>query len=137
MKKNFKKTISSLEKIAEFVAEFVGRNEIGETTTYSLNLLIEEIFTNMVKYGSGSMNDISLCLKISEGEIILKMIDYNVDPFDVTETAKVDINMPLSERKPGGLGLHLVKTLADEISYQHTNGNSIIIIKKKLEENDV
>lgn len=133
MKEHFQKQISSLEFIAEFVAKYAKRNKIKEATTFELNLMIEEIFTNMVKYGHGSQKDISLSLTTTENELIVAMIDYDVAPFDVTESPEVDIHLPLNERKPGGLGLHLVKTLADEVIYEHVDGNSIVTMKKKIE----
>ena len=133
MKEHFQKQISSLEFIAEFVAKYAKRNKINKATTFELNLIIEEIFTNMVKYGNSSQKDISLSLTTAENEFIVSMIDYDVAPFDVTDSPEVDIHMPLNERKPGGLGLHLVKTLADEVIYEHVDGNSIVTMKKKIE----
>ena len=48
------------------------------------------------------------------------MTDYDVDPFDVTEAPDADIRLPIDERKPGGLGLHLVRRLLDSIAYEYT-----------------
>ena len=137
MEKHFQKRISSLEIMADFVARFLERNKIKEDTSFKLNLMIEEIFTNMVKYGNGGTDEMSLCLTIKGSEIVVTMIDFDVAPFDITESPEVDTHMPLNERKPGGLGLHLVKTLADEVIYEHVDGNSIVTMKMKIEEQDV
>jgi hypothetical protein len=47
------------------------------------------------------------------------LTDHDVDFFDVTRTADVDINAPLEERNPGGLGLHLIKKMVEFFEYQY------------------
>jgi serine/threonine-protein kinase RsbW len=59
--------------------------------------------------------------------------DFDVEPFDITKAEKVDVDLPLSERKPGGLGIHFVRDMADSVAYDYTDRRSKVTITKKLE----
>ena len=47
------------------------------------------------------------------------LIDFNVDPFDITQAGEFDPSQSLEERKAGGMGIHLVKTVMDDIHYDY------------------
>jgi anti-anti-sigma factor len=56
--------------------------------------------------------------KVPNG-VEVTLTDRDVDFFDVTRTAEVDTSLPLDQRTPGGLGLHLIKKMVDFIEYQY------------------
>lgn len=133
LERTFKKGISSLEGIFEFIEEFSASNEVVSETRYALELAIEELFTNMVKYSPESDSDVLISLTLSGKTLQVCLTDYGVKPFDPTKAKEVDINLPLDQRKPGGLGIFLTKKLMETIQYKHTNGNNIITLIKHLE----
>jgi anti-sigma regulatory factor (Ser/Thr protein kinase) len=61
------------------------------------------------------------------------LTDFDVDEFDVTKAPDVDINRPLSERTPGGLGIHLVRRVTESLSYRYENRTSTIEMVIRLE----
>ncbi len=133
MEKHFQRDIKSLDKIFEFICEFIAENKIDESTAFSINFAIEEIFTNMVKYNPENQNNISISLNKDGNKLILCLTDYDVGYFDITKLKEVDISQSLQERKAGGLGLHIVKQMVDEMDYEYKNRNSRITIIKHLE----
>ena len=50
--------------------------------------------------------------------------------FDPLLVCKPDITAPLSQRRPGGLGIHIVKKLMDSVSYRYEDGQNILTIEK-------
>ena len=46
-----------------------------------------------------------------------------MDAFDVTKAPDVDIELPIEQRRPGGLGLHLIRRLLDSIEYEYIKEN--------------
>lgn len=133
MQKNFNRQISSLSQIFSFVSEILTSYKVGESISFSINLTIEELFTNIVKYNKGAESDITIIIKKEGKKLIVNLIDYSGDEFDVSKAQEVDVTRRLEERKVGGLGLHLVKKMVDDIQYEYSNGESRITFIKKLE----
>ncbi|HZY09523.1 MAG TPA: ATP-binding protein [Bacteroidota bacterium] len=133
MEKKFKREINSLKKIFSFVDEFASKNKIGKSGKFTTRFVVEELFTNMVKYNTASLKDISIGLGLKKNKIIMKLIDYESKPFDITRPRNIDIKQSLKERKAGGLGIHLVQLMVDKITYQHVKGRSQITVIKNME----
>ena len=58
--------------------------------------------------------------------------DFDVEAFDVPRVRRVDPGTPAGERQPGGLGIHLVRQIADSLEYEYKDRNSTITVTKKL-----
>ncbi|MBW3670659.1 MAG: ATP-binding protein, partial [Acidobacteria bacterium] len=63
----------------------------------------------------------------------LSITDFNAEHFDLRDRPAVDVGLPIEDRSPGGLGIHLVRKLADRIEYDHHDRISKITIYKSLE----
>ncbi|MDZ7291752.1 MAG: ATP-binding protein [candidate division KSB1 bacterium] len=133
MAKKFKRALESLDEVFDFINDFITANKIGEAAAFSISLAIEELFTNMVKYNPGNANDIEITIEKNRNELAVTLIDPEVEPFDVTQTAEVDVTQPLADRKTGGLGIHLVKKMVDRLDYEYANRQSKITLVKYLE----
>jgi len=134
MDKKFKRDLSSLDEMFKFINEFSAKSDVDESVVFTINLVVEELFTNMVKYASENSNEILLELKKNEDDLIIHLTDFDVDPFDISKTAEVDTQQSLEERRVGGLGIHLVKQMIDKIEYDYKNRQSKIILIKHLEK---
>jgi len=132
--KKFKKDLASLESIDTFIRSFAADHSLDDEMIFTLNFVIEEIFTNMVKYQAVSGNDVSVGISREDDILSIRLVDFGVEYFDPTSKAPVDVNKPLEERRPGGLGVHLVKMYVDDFRYEYADDNSIITLTKKLKE---
>jgi serine/threonine-protein kinase RsbW len=94
--------------------------------------IVEELFTNMVKYNPDAIRDIALSFGQNNSTLTVRLTDFDVAPFDVTRAPPVDVTKPLEERAIGGLGLHLVRQMADTIRYEYADGRSTITFTKAL-----
>lgn len=137
MQRRFPRSLDSLEKIFDFVEAFFQTQSIDESHSLAVNLIIEELFTNMIKYSKESTEDVSIELDTGKEGLVITLTDFDVEPFDITQTKEVDIDRPLEERTPGGLGIHLVKKMTDSISYEYKDRQSKITLIKRLETNGV
>lgn len=134
MQKKFIKNISSLDSIFLFTQKFITFYKIKHSINFKLNLIIEEIFTNLVKYNKKSSNQILINFCLKQESVFVTITDFDVNSFNVTKAKQPDISKSLQERKVGGLGLPLVKKNADNIEYKYINGNSIITLMIKPEK---
>jgi len=133
MKRRFTKTSGSIADVFAFVDESLAAQNAGPSTAYAVNLAVEELFTNMVKYSPGGKNEVTIGIEKNGDRLVVTLVDEDVEPFDMTSRAEVDTSKRLEERKIGGLGIHLVKQMVDEFHYRYENRSSIITITKKLE----
>lgn len=133
MDRKFKKRLSSLDAVFNFIDEFFEINQIDKAIIYSMHLAAEELFTNLVKYNFMSHHDILVHLQKNGRSLVMRLTDFEVESFDITKSPEVDVNQHLAERKVGGLGLHLVKQMVDKVDYEYKNKNSTITLIKYLE----
>ena len=130
MQKKFHRSYDSLEQIFEFTEEILSTEEIEPGQRFPVHFVMEELFTNMVKYNPGNSNDILLDVDASDRCVRVSMTDFDVHEFDVTADREVDTKSPLEERPVGGLGLHLIKKMVDSIEYNYQNKQSTVTFTK-------
>lgn len=134
MEKKFPRDINSLKQIFDFASKFIEQNKLKEDVAFSLNLVIEELFTNMVKYHPGNANDILITIAKDSNKLIISLTDYDVEPFDITNTKDVNPNQSLEDRRIGGLGLYFVMKMMDNVTYEYKERQSRITLIKQLRE---
>lgn len=134
MKKKFQRNIDSLKNIFDFTTKFIKQNNLEQDIAFSINLVIEELFTNMVKYHPRNSNDILISIAKDSNKLIISLTDYDVEPFDITDTKDVNPNQSLEERRIGGLGLYFVMKMMDNVTYEYKDRQSKITLTKQLRE---
>ena len=132
MRKNFKRQLSSLSKIFDFVGEILEYYDVEESIAFAVNLAIEELFTNTVKYNQTSKTDLTVEIEKKGKYLVVNLIDRDCEEFDLRKIEEVDITKKLDERRIGGLGIHLVKKMVDNLDYQYSDRQSKITFKKYL-----
>ena len=122
-----------LELIPTAVEEFAERDNWPPGLVFKLNLVLEELGVNIVNY-SGATGDIEISLA-SDDERVTVVISDNGRPFNPLDDLDTpDISAPLGDRPIGGLGVHLVRSMMDELSYSREDGkNKLAMTKLKAE----
>ena len=115
----FKRTFEAIPEIAQFTADVFASHQIDARLLAPLDLVLEELFTNMVKYGNGNAPVRITLRKSLGGGLQATLTDFGVEAFDVTRAPEVDTGLPIEQREAGGLGLHLVRKLVDSIEYEY------------------
>ena len=131
--RKFPRTIGALESIFEFLEQYCAANKLGSAMAGTVSLAVEEIFTNMVKYNEATAPNIEIGLSVTAEGFKIRLVDAGVSEFDITQVPEVDTSRPLKDRRPGGLGLHLVKKVMDRVEYEYSEGASKITLIKYLE----
>lgn len=135
--KQFGRKMASLEKITAYILDFARKSNLDEKTIFAVNLVVEELFTNAVKYIKENDNPVTISLLRDNDKLIISVIDTDVDSFDIGMTEEYDFKKKLEERKIGGLGIPLIHKIMDEIDYKYENRESRITLIKYLENNNV
>jgi hypothetical protein len=136
----FKRSFDSLSEIIDFTDGFFSDEPADPATRYAVDLAIDELFSNMVKYNSHSPAEIGVTFARAGNVVSVTLTDYESEPFDITRARPVDINVPAQKRAIGGLdyissaGLGVL-LVAQKRAMSNGAGLTIININKHI--NDV
>lgn len=97
-----------------------------------IDLVIEEIFVNIVDHGYQSMKgEIEITIDITEDIATIIFKDRGV-PFNPLLKETPNLSLSSDERSIGGLGIYLSKQLMDSLEYDFSNGQNILTVRKKI-----
>ena len=125
---------NNIEQIAllpEFVEAVAEKAQLDHEAIFNLNLALEEAVSNVILYAypEGTDNVIDIDASV-DGKRVTFVISDSGKPFDPTTKEEVDINAEMSQRPIGGLGIHLVRTIMDTVSYERKEEKNILTIIK-------
>ncbi len=127
-------TLDNLGKVNDFVEDFLKEKECSPKVRMQLEVVVEEIFTNIANYAYGDdVGQVTIegSLEDDAAKFRLKFMDHGV-PYNPLKQPEPDITTGADERSVGGLGIFLVKKSVDDISYQHDDGQNILTIVKVI-----
>ena len=125
--------IQQVPRLALFVDEVCETVGLDMATTMKLNLAIEEAVVNVMNYAypQGTVGDIKIEAKGDNNLLEFIIIDCG-SPFDPTAQQEADITLSAEERPIGGLGIHLVRQIMDDVTYDRKDNKNILTLRKKL-----
>ena len=132
MERRFQRDQSSLPELNRFVAEFLTSQGLAPSNAYDIDLILEELFTNVLKYGSGR-DAVAVRLERQDSTVTIALREFDVaKAYDITRSPEPDLTRPIAERPVGGLGIHMVRQLAETIRYEYRDRISTTTITKKV-----
>jgi serine/threonine-protein kinase RsbW len=129
----------SLEEVRNFVGQAAQECGLKEASIYAVQMAVDEAFTNIIEhaYGGECDNEIRCTCEIGENHLTITLQDCG-HPFNPDSVPEPDVNAPLEERDPGGLGLFFMRQLMDEVSFTFEPGegnaegcNILTMVKRK------
>lgn len=125
--------METLPALMQFAEQTAATFRLPDDVAYAFQLSIEEICTNLIKYGYGDTGHrpVSIHTNRAAGQLTIKIRDRST-PFDPRTAPAPDLSVPLSERAPGGLGLYLVNSIMDSVDYHSdaTGWNTLVMVKR-------
>jgi len=137
MKKKFKRNFNQIANIVYETEHFFKEEGIDPSLRTAVDLCIEELFVNMVTYNTETTRDILLEMDPIPDGLEVSLTDFDVERFDPTVSREVDIDAPLAERTPGGLGVYLVLKMVDSIHYEYHDRQSKITFRIRMATTNV
>jgi anti-sigma regulatory factor (Ser/Thr protein kinase) len=120
-------------RLLAFTDEVERQLPLSPDQSYLLRLVVEEIATNIVKYGygKGAPGVIRLCCSCDDKVLRVSMRDHG-KPFDPREAPDPQMGDDVATRPVGGLGVYLVRAFADDLRYHHdaaSGWNELVVVK--------
>jgi len=123
---------SALAEVDGFVAAFVKEHGIAADEASRIFILLEELITNLMKYGYPDRPECGraeIVLALNDGRLEIEFIDDGC-AFDPLKAPPPNLEGPLETRTPGGLGLHILRSLTDEARYERRNAKNVIRLSR-------
>ena len=118
------------------LAEWIEGLGIPTELNMPINLALEEAVSNVMLYAypghSGQVFVECTKMQIDQKEQIIFTISDSGIPFDPTKQAEADISLSAEEREIGGLGIHLVRQIMDEVHYVREENKNILTLIKNI-----
>lgn len=124
--RRFPRAIGSVPLLVAFVREFFAERRWDPERAFDVDLVLEELFTNMVRHARGGTSEIEVGLAVDDGALTVRLCDRGVEPWDPEQAPPVDVNRPLDERRPGGLGLHFIRQITRDLRFEHRDGDTVV-----------
>lgn len=133
LEKKIPNTLDGLSELAEELAAFLENNGVDSEAAFAANLACEELVSNTIKYGYDDQDAhvIGFRVELCAGELRMVVTDdgHAFNPFTMPDP---DTSIPLEERGLGGLGIHFVRKLLDDCSYERKDELNIVTVVKGL-----
>ena len=120
-----------LQLVGQAIDEMARREQWPEEVIFKVKLVVEEIGLNIIDHGYGQddSKEMEFRLNSEDGVLTIEFID-EAEPFDPLSGAPVpDLSAGIEERAIGGLGVHLMREMADEVEYtRDRNRNRLTLV---------
>ena len=123
----------ALEHINDAIESVSRQEDWPLDLLFTINLVIEELALNIVNHAyRGKSGEFEVIITSEAEALTIEMIDGG-PPFNALEDAPMpDVDAPLDDRPIGGLGVHLVKTMVDELDYKRVQDkNHLTLVKRR------
>ena len=125
--------VQQVSQLALFVDEVCEAAGLDMATAMKLNLAVEEAVVNVMNYAypPDTVGNINIKAEVHDDQLEFTITDSGA-PFDPTTQQEADTTLSAEERPIGGLGIHLVRTIMDSISYERVDGNNTLRLIKRI-----
>lgn len=125
--------LSEMDRLAAELDQFCVRENIPAKTGLELNLVLEEVVTNIISYAYNDTlpHRIMVFLEKEDDRVRMMIKDDGLEfnPLEVPPPEQPD---EIDSLEPGGLGIHLMRKLTDEAAYQREDTRNILTLIKNL-----
>lgn len=126
-----------IRQVCQFVAAGAAEAGLDETAVFHIELACDEACTNIIEhaYGGEDVGEIRISWQVKESAFVITLYDHgrrfdptSVPPPRLVTDAEADV---LENLKVGGLGIHFMRQLMDEVDFRFgENGNELVLVKK-------
>jgi sigma-B regulation protein RsbU (phosphoserine phosphatase) len=128
----FANRLSEIAKLHEHLEALGTDFGLSDEAVHACTLALEEVVTNIIKYGYDDEKEHSIEVTVSadvDGEIRLTIRDDG-KPFNPLDAVEPDTRSPLPDRPVGGLGIHIVRKVMDDVRYERRDGRNILTLTR-------
>jgi anti-sigma regulatory factor (Ser/Thr protein kinase) len=129
-----KNNLPAVASVINSFSEFTNQCDIPMALAMQVNLVFDELLNNIISYAypDHDIREIEIHVEYSNERLLISIKDDGL-PFNPFEQAEVDTTQSVEEREIGGLGIHLVKNVMDEVTYARSDDTNIVTLVREIE----
>ena len=124
-----------MRELEGFVEKFAAEQGLAAEDRARTLIVLEELLTNLSKYGYPDRREVKGTAEVTlelEGSRLTIEFGDDGDAFDPFDRTGPDLNQAADSRPIGGLGLHMVRELAEEASYSRRDGRNVVRLCRRV-----
>lgn len=128
-------SIENLKGVRDFIRGSLKRHGVPDLAISELVLALDEMCSNIMIHAHQCNPDdlFELHINIQEGNpVVFEIIDDGT-VFDINQFNEPELGNLVNEKRKGGLGIRLVKSIMDKIEYQNQSGRNVCRLTKKVQ----
>lgn len=117
---------------ADVFESFCMQHGIETAVMRAFQVAFDEWLTNVVDYAHAGreQTDIEVALGLDSGSLVAEVVDHGEAFNPLTDSAEPSLELEVEDRPIGGLGVHLIRTLMDDVSYRREDGRNHLRMTK-------
>lgn len=130
--------LPAITEAKDAIEAFCARRDVPERVTLSLSLAVDELLVNVVNHGgqdTGAVPDIRLRVRLEHNQLVTELSDSG-QPFNPLDAPPPELDLDLDDKPVGGLGIHLVRQLMDEVQYRREGAYNRVTLRQRLNPAD-
>jgi len=137
MPPSFHKTIRAdpgqVAELGAAFAEFADAHAVPAGVRRSLSVAFDELLNNTIAYGFAGRGAGEVRIEVElRADRVCATLSDDGRPFNPLEMAAPDTALSVEARRVGGLGIHLVRRMMDEVGYQRRADRNVVTLAKLL-----
>lgn len=127
-------TLKNIDQVNDRFIVFARDKELPEKTVASIRMAFDELLTNIISYAYDDKDQhiIHIRVSLSSNSVLASITDDGI-PFNPFHLEAPDTQSSIDEREIGGLGIHLLREMLDQVSYQRKVDRNVITIAKDID----
>lgn len=124
-------------RVPELLDDLARAHRLDGDTVADMQVALDEILSNILENGfaDGRPHRIDLTLAVDGGRLTAEVED-DCAPFDPFTVPPPDVGSSLKDRRVGGLGVHFVRSLMNDVRYARVDGRNRLVLTKLLAVED-
>ena len=124
---------AEIVRLGEIAERFGAAERLTDDEVMGINLVLDEVVTNIIDYGYDDADRHEIRVTMTcEGNVLTIEVDDDARAFDPLAAPPPDLDLPLEERPIGGLGIHIVRSVMNDVEYQRRDGHNILTMRKTI-----
>ncbi len=121
--------LSNLQELLAFIADMAGKSGLAPETVNRIELVAEEALVNIIRHAyPSSSGDIEVYLSVCEGPALIVEVRDSGPAFDPRCQPEPDVGAGLADRRPGGLGVLMMRKMTDRLAWRRDRDQNILTL---------